>query len=155
MGTPGFALPSLRALLDAGHELALVVAQPDRPAGRGRHLTPPPVARLARERGLPLYQTPTLKTEQSREPLGDARPEAIVVASFGLLLPVQVLELPRFGCLNVHPSLLPRHRGAAPIPATLLAGDPETGVSIMLMDQGLDSGPVLAQRVERILPDDD
>jgi len=155
MGSPRFALPTLEALLEAGHEPALVVTLPDREAGRGQHPTPSAVARAARERGLPLYQTGTLKTAASREPLEAARPDVIVVASFGLLLPAAVLDLPPHGCLNVHPSLLPRHRGASPIPAALLAGDGETGVTIMLMDPGLDSGPILAQRALPIAPDDD
>jgi methionyl-tRNA formyltransferase len=155
MGSPDFALPTLRALLEAGHQLALVVSQPDREAGRGRTPTPPPVARFAREHGLPLYQTATLKTEPARAPIVAAQPDVIVVASFGLLLPRSILELPPLGCLNVHPSLLPRHRGASPIPATLLAGDHETGVTIMLMDAGLDSGPILAQRTLPVRPEDD
>src|SRR5690242_2373426 len=155
MGSPDFARPALEALLAAGHELVLVVPLPDREAGRGRRLTPPPVARAARERGMPLYQTATLKTPESRAPLEAAGPEAIAVASFGLLLPKAVLDLPRLGCLNVHPSLLPRHRGASPIPAALLAGDSETGVTIMLMDPGLDSGPILSQRVVPLTSEDD
>ncbi len=155
MGSPEFALPTLRGLLSAGFQLPLVVTQPDRPAGRGRHSVSPPVARAARESGLTVYQTATLRSSEARAPIELARPDAIVVASFGLLLPQAMLDVPPLGCLNVHPSLLPRHRGASPIPATLLAGDAETGVSIMLMEAGLDSGPILSHTVVAVGPNDD
>ena len=144
MGTPDFALPALEGLLDAGHDVALVVSQPDRPAGRGRQPTPPPVARFARDRGLPLFQPASLKPPEAFARIRAAGPNVIVVVAFGLLLRREVLDLPPLGCLNVHASLLPRWRGAAPIPAAILAGDQETGVCLMRMEVGLDTGPVLA-----------
>ncbi|HET9863709.1 MAG TPA: methionyl-tRNA formyltransferase [Steroidobacteraceae bacterium] len=145
-GTPQFALPALRALLDSPHELAGVLTQPDRPAGRGRELRASPVKLLALEHGLPLAQPATLRTPEGRTALGQWRPELLVVVAYGLILPRVVLEQPRFGCLNIHASLLPRWRGAAPIQRALLAGDAETGVSIMQLDEGLDTGPVLLER---------
>lgn len=155
MGSPAFAVPSLEGLLEAGHTIALVLAQPDRPAGRGRQPTPPPVAAFARERGLPLFQPPSLKPPEAFARVREAAPDAIVVAAYGLILRREVLDLPPLGCLNVHASLLPRHRGAAPIPAAILAGDAETGVCIMRMEAGLDTGPVLACRSTPIAPSDD
>jgi len=155
MGSPAFAVPSLAGLLEAGHEVALVLAQPDRPAGRGRQPTPPPVAAFARERGLPLFQPPSLKPPESYRRVREAAPDVIVVAAYGLILRREVLDLPRLGCLNVHASLLPRHRGAAPISAAILAGDAETGVCLMQMEVGLDTGPVLARLSTPIAPADD
>src|SRR5438045_787063 len=155
MGSPAFAIPSLAGLLDAGHEIALVLSQPDRPAGRGRQPTPPAVAAFAREQGLPLFQPPSLKPPEAFARVREARPDAIVVAAYGLILRREVLELPPLGCLNVHASLLPRHRGAAPIMAAILAGDAETGVCLMQMEVGLDTGPVLACQRTPILPTDD
>ena len=154
MGTPEFAVPSLEGLLDAGHEVVLVCSQPDRPAGRGRRPTAPPVARIARERGLPLFQPPSLKPPEASAVVRDARPDAIVVAAYGLILRREVLDLPPLGCLNVHASLLPRHRGASPISAAVLAGDEETGVCIMRMEVGLDTGPVLRCAATPIAPSD-
>lgn len=145
MGTPEFAVPILQGLL-AEHEVLAVVTQPDRPAGRGRALKPPPVKALALVHGLPVFQPTSLRGDTSvLVCLRELAPQAIVVAAFGMLLPPEVLALPPKGCLNVHASLLPRHRGAAPIPAAILAGDRETGVTIMLMDEGLDTGPILTQ----------
>lgn len=155
MGSPEFALPSLERLLGAGHEVALVVTQPDRPAGRGQRVQPSPVAAFARARGLPLYQPETLKPPEAVEPVRAAAPDVIVVAAYGLILPQQLLAIPPHGSLNVHPSLLPRWRGAAPVQAAILAGDPETGVSIMLVEPRMDAGPVLAQRRVPVLPNDD
>src|SRR3954468_8901143 len=155
MGSPAFAIPSLAGLLAAGHEIVLVLAQPDRPAGRGRQSTPPPVAAFARERSLPLFQPPSLKPPEAFARVREAAPDVIVVAAYGLILRREVLELPRLGCLNVHASLLPRHRGAAPISAAILAGDPETGVCLMQMEVGLDTGPVLARLSTPIAPTDD
>jgi len=155
MGTPSFAVPALDALVDAGHEVALVLTQPDRPAGRGRHLTPPPVAQRARELGLDLLQPPGLRRPETQQQLAEAAPEAIVVAAYARLLPPAVLALPRLGCLNVHPSLLPRHRGPSPIAGALLAGDAETGTSIILLEERMDAGPILAQEVLPIGADDD
>ncbi len=153
MGTPQFAVPVLSALAER-YEVVGVITQPDRPAGRGRSLTISPVKESALALGLPLFQPPTLRTPEAVECLAESRPEVIVVAAFGQILRPAVLELPPFGCLNVHGSLLPRYRGAAPIPAAILAGDQTTGVTIMRIDEGLDSGPVLAQAELRIAPDD-
>lgn len=145
-GTPQFALPALRALLASRHRVVGVLTQPDRPAGRGRGLRASPVKLLALESRLPLAQPATLKTAEGRAALAEWRPELLVVVAYGLILPPLVLELPRFGCLNIHGSLLPRWRGAAPIQRAILAGDAETGVTIMQMDTGLDTGPVLLER---------
>lgn len=154
MGTPEFAVPILQGLL-AEHEVLAVVTQPDRPAGRGRALKPPPVKALALAHGLPVFQPTKLRGDTSLlERLRDLAPQVIVVAAFGMLLPPEFLALPPKGCLNVHASLLPRHRGAAPIPAAILAGDRETGVTIMLMDEGLDTGPILSQAPCPIREDD-
>ena len=144
-GTPEFALPALEAL-HAHHEIAGVLTQPDRPSGRGRKLTASPVKRAALAAHLPLAQPHTLKGEAARAQLGAWQPEVLVVVAYGLILPREVLQLPRLGCLNIHASLLPRWRGAAPVQRALLAGDRESGVTIMQMDEGLDTGPVLLQR---------
>lgn len=151
-GTPGFALPALAALR-AHHEVVGVLTQPDRPSGRGRALTPSAVKQAALSAGLPLSQPQTLKGEAARAQLLAWRPEILVVVAYGLLLPREILLLPRLGCVNLHASLLPRWRGAAPIERALLAGDSETGVTIMQMDEGLDSGPVLLQRHIAIGPE--
>jgi methionyl-tRNA formyltransferase len=145
-GTPQFALPALRALLASRHRVVGVLTQPDRPAGRGRELRASPVKLLAQEARLPLAQPSTLKTAEGRAALAEWRPELLVVVAYGLILPPVVLELPRLGCLNIHGSLLPRWRGAAPIQRAILAGDSETGVSIMQLEAGLDTGPVLLER---------
>ena len=155
MGTPQFAVPALERLLEGGYEIALVVSQPDRPAGRGRRLGSPPVARVARQHGLPLFQPPSLKPPEAFARVREARPDVVVVAAFGLLLRRELLDLPPLGCLNIHASLLPRWRGAAPIPAAILANDPETGVCLMRMEAGLDTGPVLARARTSIAPTDD
>ncbi|MBI4498222.1 MAG: methionyl-tRNA formyltransferase [Chloroflexi bacterium] len=145
MGTPEFAVPCLEALIRAGHEVVGVFTQPDRPAGRGRALTPSPVKATALAHGIPVFQPESLRRGSAADDLAALRPEVIVVAAYGLLLPQKVLDTPPRGCINVHPSLLPRHRGASPIAGTILAGDTETGVTIMLMDAGMDTGPILAQ----------
>lgn len=145
MGSPDFALPTLRALA-AQYTVVGVVTQPDREAGRGRKLTPPPVKTLAQELGIPVIQPARLKEPAAWEQLQLWQPDVIVVAAFGQILRQNVLELPRFGCINVHASLLPRWRGAAPIQAAILAGDSETGVTIMQMDAGLDTGAILRKR---------
>jgi len=145
-GTPEFAAVSLAALLTARHEVTLVLTQPDRPAGRGRKPQQSAVKRLALEKGLAMLQPATLKDPAAHAAIAAARPEAMVVAAYGLLLPAAVLALPARGCINVHASLLPRWRGAAPIQRALLAGDAETGVTIMQMDEGLDTGAMLLQR---------
>jgi methionyl-tRNA formyltransferase len=163
MGTPDFAVPSLRALVEnaapgrvwhAGLDVVGVVTRPDKPAGRGRQVAVSPVKRLAQDLGMPVLQPGPLRRPEALAQLRATRPDLIVVAAFGQILPPEVLALPRFGCLNVHASLLPRHRGASPIHAAILEGDAETGVSIMLMDEGLDTGPVLAQVATPIGPDE-
>lgn len=152
MGSPDFALPGLRALASR-YQIVGVVTQPDRASGRGRALKPPPVKTLALELGLPLVQPEKLRQPEAVQQLRAWNPDLIVVAAFGQILKPEVLDLPRFGCLNVHASLLPRWRGAAPINAAILAGDEETGVTIMKMDAGLDTGGILAQRAFRLSPD--
>jgi methionyl-tRNA formyltransferase len=153
VGSPTFALPTLRALA-AGYPVVGVVTRPDRPAGRGRVLSPPPVKTLALELGLPLMQPSNLRQPEAVAQLLAWQPELIVVAAFGQILRAEVLDLPQFGCLNVHASLLPRWRGAAPIQAALLAGDLETGVTVMKMDQGLDTGAIVSQRAIAVAPAD-
>ncbi len=144
-GTPDFATCVLDALVAAGHQLVRVLTRPDRPAGRGRALVASPVKQRALSLGLEVWQPDSLRDPAARERLAADRLDAMVVAAYGLILPVSVLSIPRFGCLNVHASLLPRWRGAAPIQRAIEAGDDETGVSIMLMDAGLDTGPVLSK----------
>lgn len=146
LGTPAFAVPSLRRLADEGYAIASVYTQPDRPAGRGRHLTPPPVKTAALAMGLPVRQPESLRDPSALAELASLHPEVGIGVAYGQILRQEVLAIPAKGVLNVHPSLLPRHRGASPIPAAILSGDPETGVSIILMDPGMDSGPILAQR---------
>lgn len=153
MGTPDFAVPVLEALAKE-HHVAGVVTQPDRPAGRGRRLTRSPVKEAALDHSLPLFQPRSLRTPEAVTQLEAWEPEVIVVAAFGQILKQDVLDLPPYGCLNIHASLLPRWRGAAPVPAAILAGDEVTGVTIMRMDAGLDTGPILAQREEPIHSDD-
>jgi methionyl-tRNA formyltransferase len=145
-GTPQFAVPALRMLLASGHRIVGVLTQPDRPAGRGQQLRSSPVKLLAAEHGLPVAQPPTLKTSEGRADLERWAPDLLVVVAYGLILPAAVLGLPRLGCLNIHGSLLPRWRGAAPIQRAILAGDAETGVTIMQLDAGLDTGPMLLER---------
>jgi methionyl-tRNA formyltransferase len=155
MGTPGFAVPALAALARLpGIVVAGVVTRKDQPAGRGRTLEAPPVKLAARDLGLPVIQPGSLRRPQAIEQLRALEPEVIIVAAFGQILPPDVLALPRFGCLNVHASLLPRYRGAAPISAAILAGDAETGVTLMLMDEGLDTGPIITSARLAIAPDD-
>lgn len=145
-------MPSLRALLASGHQVAAVLTQPDRPAGRGRQPRPSPVKQVATEHGIPLLQPTSLKSAAVQAQLREYGAELMVVVAYGLLLPPAVLELPRRGCINVHASLLPRWRGAAPIQAALLAGDAQTGVCLMQLEQGLDTGPVLARAAVDIGP---
>lgn len=154
MGTPVFALPSLRCLVERGHQVLSVYTQPDKAAGRGRSLGYSPVKKLALDMGLPVAQPESLKPAEEIVRLSRLSPEAIVVAAFGQLLRPEVLQIPRYGCLNVHPSLLPRHRGASPVAAAILAVDEVTGVTVMLLDKGLDTGPILAQVTQAISPDD-
>ena len=143
MGTPDFAVPALRALRQAGHDLAAVYCQPPRPAGRGQRPRPCPVQAWAGDHGIPTQTPASLKPAAAQQAFRDLGLDAAVVAAYGLILPKPILDAPRLGCLNIHASLLPRWRGAAPIHRALLAGDRETGVSIMQMDEGLDTGPVL------------
>ncbi|MEN6410379.1 MAG: methionyl-tRNA formyltransferase [Anaerolineaceae bacterium] len=153
MGSPDFAVPTLQALADHSPVVG-VVTQPDKPAGRGQVLTPPPVKQLALQLKIPVIQPQRLKEPAALAQLEAWQPDMIVVAAFGQILRPAVLEMPRFGCINVHASLLPRWRGAAPIQAAILAGDAQTGITIMRMDAGVDTGDILAQRAEPILPTD-
>jgi methionyl-tRNA formyltransferase len=151
-GTPAFARSALEVLLDAGHDIALVLTQPDRPAGRGLQVRVSEVKTLAVQRGLPVQQPATLKSPESQAMLAASGAQAMVVAAYGLILPQAVLDLFPLGCINIHASLLPRWRGAAPIQRAILAGDRETGVCIMRMEAGLDTGPVLLREATPIGP---
>ena len=154
-GTPEFATSALAALLDAGQEVVLVLTQPDRPAGRGMRATQSPVKRLALARGIDVFQPESLNPTATAERIAGAAPELLVVAAYGLILPQPVLDLAPLGAINIHASLLPRWRGAAPIQRAIMAGDFETGITIMQMDRGLDTGPMLAQQSVAIEADDD
>lgn len=154
MGSPEFALPSLRRLLERGHEIVGVYTQPDRPVGRGRKLAPPPVKTLALERGLPVFQPPSISKPESVEQLRRLAPDVGIIAAYGQILRQPVLDVPPLGILNVHASLLPRWRGAAPIPAAILAGDARTGATIMRVVLALDAGPMLDRVEVPIRPDD-
>lgn len=154
-GTPHFAVAPLAALAGSSHELVGVLTQPDRPAGRGRQLAASPVKEFALARGIPLAQPQTLRTAEGRAPLLEWQPDVVVVVAYGLILPQEALDIPRYGCINIHASLLPRWRGAAPIQRAILAGDTLTGVTIMQMDVGLDTGPMLLHREVPITADDD
>lgn len=153
MGSPDFALPTLAAL-EKHYSVVGVITQPDRPAGRGRVLTSPPVKQLAVQLGIAVIQPAKLREPEAQEALKTWAPDLVVVAAFGQILRASVLELPRYGCVNVHASLLPRWRGAAPIQAAILHGDAETGVTIMKMDAGIDTGAILSQRAQSIRPED-
>ena len=153
-GTPVFAERALRALLDAGHEVALVLTRADQPAGRGQQLQASPVKQLALERGLPVFQPKTLRDADAQRRVAEVGADAMVVAAYGLILPPEVLAAPRLGCINIHASLLPRWRGAAPIQRAIEAGDASTGVTIMQMDAGLDTGAMLLAREVPIAADD-
>jgi methionyl-tRNA formyltransferase len=155
MGSPSFAVPSLTRLREDGHRLALVVTQPDRPAGRGQALRPPPVKAAAEQHGLPLLQPEKLNDPTVLSALADGRPDVIAVVAFGQFLPRAVRELPPLGCVNVHASLLPKYRGAAPINWALIAGEAETGITIMRVEEGMDTGAILLQRAIPIAPEDD
>jgi len=153
-GTPDFSVPTLQLLLDGPHDIVAVYSQPDRPAGRGRKTTASPVKQLAMQYDVPVYQPVSFKEEAARQVLSALQPDLMVVIAYGLILPPVVLAMPRMGCVNVHASLLPRWRGAAPIQRAILAGDAETGVCLMQMDAGLDTGPVLASSVSPIAAED-
>lgn len=145
MGTPEFSIPALERLAGGAGEVVAVYTQRDHPAGRGRTPTPPPLKRAASEHGLTVYQPRSLRAPAEQELLESLKPDVIVVAAYGQMLPPEVLSIPEFGCLNIHPSLLPKYRGPAPISSAILAGDEVTGVTIMLLDFGMDTGPTLAQ----------
>ncbi len=149
-GTPEFSVPPLCALLDGDYQVVGVYTQPDRPAGRGRKLLPGPVKQLALERGVPVFQPPNFRADQDLETLDRLAPDLMVVVAYGLILPRRVLDAPRLGCVNIHASLLPRWRGAAPIQRAVLAGDRETGITIMAMEEGLDTGPMLWKKATSI-----
>lgn len=153
-GTPDFAVPALRALVEGGANVVAVYTQPDRPAGRGRKLTASPVKQAALEYGLPVFQPATLRTPEAQAELAALQPDLMVVAAYGLLLPKAVLDMPARGCVNLHASLLPRWRGAAPIQRAIEAGDAETGITLMQMDVGLDTGNMLAKSACPITAED-
>ena len=155
MGTPDFALFSLRALVEAGEDVVGVVTQPDKPKGRGYTLTPPPVKVYAEEKGLPVYQPRTLRDEAFADLLRQIDPEVIVVVAFGKILPANVLDYPKYGCVNVHGSLLPAYRGAAPMQRAIIDGEEETGVTTMLMGEGLDTGDMILTVEVPITDEDD
>lgn len=151
-GTPEFSTACLNVLLQSSHEVCAVFTQPDRPAGRGRKLQASPVKQLAQQHQLPIYQPATLRTPEAQAEIARLKADLMVVVAYGLLLPQSVLEMPRLGCVNVHASLLPRWRGAAPIQRAILAGDTETGITLMQMDAGLDTGAMLARANCQIQP---
>jgi len=155
MGTPEFSVPSLERLIVDGHDVAAVFTQPDKPAGRGKHLHEPPVKAFALEHGIPLHQPPKIKSnDEVRAIFESISPDACVVVAYGKILPAWMLAIPRLGCINVHASLLPKYRGAAPINWVLANGERDTGVTIMQMDVGMDTGPMLTQRLIRIGDDE-
>ena len=143
MGTPDFALPTLRELCNAGHEIVGAITQPDKPKGRGHHLTPPPIKVFALEKNIPVYQPATLRGEEFAALLSELDPEMIVVVAYGKILPQNVLDYPKYGCVNVHGSLLPEYRGAAPMQRAIIDGKAVTGITTMLMAAGLDTGDML------------
>jgi len=153
-GTPDFSVPALDQLVLAGFRPIAVYTQPDRPAGRGRKLHASPVKSTAQRHGIPVYQPDSLKSEESRLQLGDLGPDLFIVVAYGLILPPDILEIPTFGCWNIHASLLPRWRGAAPVQRAIEAGDPRSGVCIMQMDEGLDTGDILACNSIELQPDE-
>ena len=154
MGTPDFAVPSLDALIRAGYEVAAVVTQPDRPSGRGKVLTPPPVKIAAEAAGISVLQPSKIRTEEFFAELSSYSPDLICVTAYGRILPKSILDLPKFGCVNVHASLLPKYRGAAPINWAIVRGESVTGVTTMLMDEGMDTGGMLLRREVAIEEDD-
>ena len=153
-GTPDFAATALNALINAGYNVVGVYSQPDRPAGRGRKLVPSPVKQVALDAGIPVFQPVSLKPEDAQQELAALKPDVMIVAAYGLILPKAVLDIPTHGCLNIHASLLPRWRGAAPIQRAIAAGDAETGITIMQMDEGLDTGDMLLKTSTPIHADD-
>jgi methionyl-tRNA formyltransferase len=155
MGTPQFACPTLQMLLDRGEHVVAVVTQPDRPKGRGQQLQPPPVKELAATHGIPVFQPLKVRVPEAVEQIRAYAPDLIVVIAFGQILPKALLDIPRLGCINVHASLLPRYRGAAPLNWCIINGETETGITTMLMDVGLDTGDMLVKRAIPIHPDED
>lgn len=154
MGTPDFAVASLAALVESGHEIVLAVTQPDKPKGRGHRLAPPPVKEFALERGIEVYQPASVRTEEAFQRLAACGADAFIVAAYGKILPEAVLKLPKHGCINVHASLLPKYRGAAPIQWSIANGETVTGVTTMQMDAGLDTGDMLLKTEVGITPED-
>ena len=154
MGTPEFAVPSLEHLILNQYQVVAVYTQPDRPAGRGRSMVPSPVKKAALTRALPVLQPVSLKDKDAVAQLAGFSPDVIVVAAYGQILPQSVLDIPEYGCINIHPSLLPKYRGASPVAAAILSGDDFTGVSIMLLDRGLDTGPVFIRAAVPVSPQD-
>jgi len=154
MGTPDFAAPALDALIQSEHEIVGVFAQPDEPAGRGRSVVSPPVKKLALQHRLTVHQPPSLRGSCELDRLASLKPDVVIIAAYGKILPESFLRVPPFGCLNIHASLLPRHRGPSPIAAAILAGDEMTGVTIMIVTKVMDTGPILTQRQIPILPHD-
>ena len=155
MGTPAFACPALACLLDRGEEVIAVFTQPDRPKGRGQKLQPPPVKELALDKGIAVFQPPRVRSPEVIEQIRGLQPDLIVVVAFGQILPQALLDIPLHGCINIHASLLPRYRGAAPLNWCIVNGETETGVTTMLMDAGLDTGPMLLKRSTSIDQDED
>jgi len=154
MGTPDFAVPTLQAMIEAGHEVIAVITQPDRPRGRGKKKTAPPVKIAAQALNIPVLQPENIKAPEFIETLKQLEPEIIVVAAYGRILPPAILNLPKYGCINVHASLLPKYRGAAPIHWSIINGEKETGITIMRMDEGMDTGAIILQEAMPILDDD-
>ncbi len=154
MGTPQFAVPSLKALVEQGENIVGVVTQPDRPRGRGRKLTPPPVKLWAQDAGIPVFQAAKIKTAEFYKSLNELKPDLIIVVAYGRILPANILSLPTYGVINVHGSLLPKYRGAAPVQWAIIRGETETGVTVMEVDEGLDTGDMLLSAKLAISPDD-
>ena len=154
MGTPEFAIPSFEALYESDFEIALVVTQPDRPKGRGKKLSSPPVKLVALEHNIEVFQPERIKDREAIEKIKQVKPDLIIVVAFGQILPKEILELPRYGCINVHASLLPKYRGAAPINFAIINGEKKTGVTTMYMEEGLDTGDMLLKNEVEITPED-
>ena len=154
MGTPDFAAASLEALIDSEHEILAVVTQPDKPKGRKGELTPPPVKTIAVEKGIKVYQPVKVREPEFVEIIRDYKPDVIVVIAFGQIIPESILEIPKYGCVNIHGSLLPKYRGAAPIQWAVLDGEKESGVTSMLMDRGIDTGDILLKRSIKLAEDE-
>ncbi len=154
MGTPDYSVPSLSKLIDAGHEILAVFSQPDKPVGRKQVLTPPPTKVFASSHNIPVYQPDTLRDGEALNILKDINPDLIVVVAYGKILPKEILSLPKFGCINGHASLLPKLRGASPIQWAIVTGEDETGITVMQMDEGMDTGDILATVKARIFPED-